>query len=554
MNQIDQIIFAFNQYLIQAFNLTTEQLARTTCTLNTDASKQQFGDLSANAAMILVKELGQNPRAIAQTIAEQFTHPLVETITVAGPGFLNITLKQEAFAAILRDVQEHQEAFFMPDEETRARHKEKTISLEFVSPNPTGPLHIGHGRNAIIGDVLGTILRFLGYTVIKEAYVNDAGKQIALLGQSLKVRCLQERGIEAQLPEEGYQGEYLIDVARACITEHGPNVIAEQSDEFFADYAKTTLLEQIKQTLRDYGVHFDVWFSEKTLHDSGAVAASIETLAETGYTYESEGALWFKSTAFGDDKDRVVRKANGELTYLAADIAYMLNKIERGADELLYVLGQDHHSYVNRLQGIRQALGITAPVDVILYQLVQLKAGDDLTRMSKRSGRMITLQMVIDTVGMDAARFFYLNRKADAQLELDIELALKRSNENPVFYIQYAYVRLNSIVDKAAAHPELAHISADDAQHLGAEERLLIKKLIDLKEILAGIGRHHQTHTLAYYTHELASLFHQYYNAHRVVDPTQVAMSRARLALALCVRSTLKTCLELLGLSTPERM
>jgi arginyl-tRNA synthetase len=345
----------------------------------------------------------------------------------------------------------------------------------------------------------------------------------------------------------------LVDLAKNCIAEHTIAVL-EKPDSFFADYAKLHLLAQQKQTLADYGIIFDEWFSEKQLHDSEAVANAIAYLQDRDFIYEADGALWFASTRFGDDKDRVVRKATGEWTYVAADIAYLRNKIDRGFKKLIMILGHDHHSYVVRLQGILKALAYNdVTLDVILYQLVTMKASGQLVQMSKRAGTMVTLHDVIDTVGTDVARFFYLNRKADAQLEFDLDLALKKNEENPVYYLQYAYVRTNSLLAKAEQEG-LRDISPDDVTGIGLEEALIVKKIASLKNVLAQIVHNYQTHTLTYYLMELADIFHHYYAHHRIIVAENTQQSRARLAVVTMVNQCFQTVLELLEITRPEKM
>ncbi len=402
--------------------------------------------------------------------------------------------------------------------------------------------------------MLGNVLKFLGHKVTKEFYINDAGAQIKKLGMSLKIRCQQLLGQDVALPEEAYHGEYLIDVAKECIKTHGQSVL-DKPDDFFAGYAKEILLKEIQQTLKNYGIQFDVWFSEKTLHDSGAITEELKKLAASNNTYEKDGAVWFKSTDYGDDKDRVLRKSDGELTYVAADIAYLDNKVQRGFDHLIMVLGQDHHSYVSRLKGILQAMGRNPDMlDVILYQLVSIKESGVAVRMSKRTGKFVTLNDIIEAVGTDVARFFYLNRKADAHLEFDVELALKKTDENPVYYIQYAYVRTCSILEKAKETPELSDLTEDDLQGITETDAALIKKIISLKELLNGIGKNYQTHLLTYYLLELAHTFHRYYNDNRVIEPANPAQSKARLLLIKQLKDTFGLSLDLLGISKPEKM
>lgn len=550
MNSIAHIQTAFTSYLQNTFSIS-EQLTKT-CNfiLNVEPARQEFGDLNSNAAMVLAKELKQNPRALAQKITTEFKNPYISKLEIAGPGFINAYLTSQALQDLALSLLAQKDSFFKLEEDIQKNR----YDIEFVSANPTGPLHLGHGRGAIIGDVLANVLKFLGHHVTKEFYINDAGNQINKLGLSFKIRCQQALGINAELPEDGYRGEYLLELAQACVKEYGKEVLGKP-DSFFDAYAKEFLLEKIKQTLEQYGVTFDVWFSEKTLHESGSIDSAIKLLQERKMVYEHERALWFASTQFGDDKDRVVKKTDGEWTYAAADIAYLLDKSKRGFDHLVMVLGHDHHSYAVRLQGIRQALGLDRiDLAIILYQLVTMKASGQLVQMSKRAGTMVTLKDVIDEVGKDVARFFYLNRKADAQLEFDLDLALKKTEENPVYYVQYAYVRTGSILEKAAAQAEFKDITLADAASLGSAESLLIKKIASLKHLLEVIGNTQQTHYLTYYTTELADIFHRYYAQNRVIEMSNIPQSRARLLMIQLLRQTFATCFDLLGISKPQKM
>ena len=550
MNIIEQLQSSFTQYLAKTFALSHENTLNCPLVLNTDESKQQFGDLNSNAAMILAKQLGKSPRAIAEMICSEFKDASIQKIEIAGPGFLNFFLTQDALATLSQDLIKHPTSFFMPP----ADHKQRSILVEFVSANPTGPLHFGHGRGGIIGDVLSKVLAFLGHKVTKEFYINDAGAQIQKLGNSLFIRCQQAAGLEVPLPEDAYHGSYLQDIAADLFKEHGEKIL-EKPLHFFEQYAKEIMLDRLKHTLTTYGITFDVWFSEKTLHDSGHIQEALDILQRNGHLYEQEGALWFRSTTFGDDKDRVVKKADGTYTYVAADIAYMRNKIGRSNNELVMTLGHDHHSYVVRLQALLQALGLAESntLTVILYQLVKIKESGIMVRMSKRAGNIITLDDVITEVGTDVARFFYLNRKADAQLEFDLELATKKSDDNPVYYIQYAYVRTKSILEKALDAGFTQPL--DHAMHtVGPDEALIIKKIASLKQILHDISTHFQTHVLAYYAVELAQLFSKYYAKHRIVDPGNVQTSYDRLILVSLVKNTLELCFDLMGISKPDRM
>ncbi len=551
----------------KSLNLSPAQCASIEVTLNVDKDAA-FGDMSCNAAMVLARVLQQNPRQVAQRVQHDLQEikqgllaEYLESVTIAGPGFLNIAFKQPLWELVAAQLLAAPKEFFKLEEEPL-----KKYLVEYVSANPTGPPHLGTGRGGIIGDVLANVLSFLGHTVHREYYINDAGNQIHLLGQSLQVRCKQQLGIAEELPEGGYQGEYINDIAQECLLEFGDDV-ALKPDEFFEDYAKNHLLQIIKEDLILYGIHFDEWFSEKKLHDNGAVDAALKKLIQANLAYEKDGALWFKSTEFGDEKDRVVKKSTGEMTYIAGDIAYHQNKFARGYDHLINIFGQDHHGYVMRLKATLQAMGYDADrLDVILYQLVSIKNGDEAVRMSKRSGNFTTLRDVVDAVGTDVARFFYLNRKAEAHLELDLSIALKKSNENPVFYIQYAYVRIMSVLEKAAQDSALAvfvkqlETGANGTglqnifEHASAAEIELLKKIVSLQDILATIEKSYQTHLLAYYSWELANKFHNFYTNNRIIETDNHEATRRRLFLIVLVRNTLHTCLTLLGVSRPEKM
>lgn len=550
MNLLDHITQSLSSYIQATFAVDPLSNGHAECALNTDEAKQAFGDISTNVAMVLAKQLKRNPRDVATTIVQGFSDPMVARIELAGPGFLNIFLTNEAFNTLAIELFTQKESFFKLPNHVPREH----INIEFVSANPTGPLHLGHGRGGIIGDVLANVMKYIGHEVTKEFYINDAGSQITKLGISLKVRCQQACDMDVPLPEDGYAGDYLVDLAKKCIQEYGVAVLGE-NNSFFQEYAKEHLLTQIKQTLRNYGITFDVWFSERSLHTNGSIDTTLAILKEHGYLYEQEGALWFNSTAFGDDKDRVMKKSSGELTYVAADAAYLRNKAERGFDRLIMILGHDHHGYVQRLEGLRLALGIKAQLNAVLYQLVKMKAEGKQVRMSKRAGTIVTLEGVIEEVGTDVARFFYLNRKADAQLEFDLDLALTKTEENPVYYVQYAYVRTRSIFAKAHHEPELTNIDLSDIQFLTSDDdKLMLKKIASLKPLLANIAHNHQTHLLSYYVIELAQSFHRYYSKHRIIDQSAVKQSRGRLVLVKLLGETFERCLTLLGVECPEKM
>jgi arginyl-tRNA synthetase len=547
------------------FNVTNEQLARIEFKINVEDEKS-FGDVSCNVAMILAKQIGKSPREIATALEQVLLQPahrdIIAAVTIAGPGFLNLTLTSYAWKMLLQELFAQKRNFF----KLAPQDQKQKYLIEFVSANPTGPLHLGHGRGGIIGDTLARVLGFLGHSVSKEFYINDAGSQIKKLGLTLKARCLQQMGIAAELPEDGYAGEYMVDLAKDCIAEHG-DTVKEKSDQFFELYAKEHMLKLLKATLTSYNITFDCWYSEKSLHDSGAIERTLNELKAKDLVYELDGALWFKSTAFGDDKDRVVKKSNGELTYVAADIAYHKDKFDRGYDVLIDILGHDHHGYVKRLKATMEALGQNPDMlQVVLYQLVNIKDGGVAVRMSKRAGTFTKLSDVIEEVGTDVARFFYLNRKTDMPLDFDLATALKKTDENPVYYIQYAYVRINSLMHKAAqegfgdwvSQLRDGKVSAawfdQVAPLIGPEEAVLIKKITAMNDILRSIAGTHQTHTLSYYAWELAQKMHTYYTKHKVLDASQQELSRFRLFMVFTVHQTLDLSLDLLGLSKPEKM
>jgi len=548
MNIIENISHDFNQFLTKNFAIPQDLLNKCSFDLNIDPAKADFGDINANCAMILAKKLKTNPRNIAKKIQDNFTHDLIDKIEVAGPGFLNIFLKNEAYQHLAEQIATQKNRFFTSD-----TLKKKKYNIEFVSANPTGPIHFGHGRGGIIGDVLGNILTFLGHDVTKEYYINDAGAQIKKLGISFKTRLEQLTKKDIEMPQDAYHGEYLQELAKETIKTFGPEIL-EKSETYLANYAKEKMLEMIRKTVSEYGITFDVWFSEKSLHDSGAIKKSLELLKKRGYLYKKDNALWFKSTEFGDDKDRVIIKSDGTPTYAAPDIAYLENKAERGFDHIVMMLGHDHHSYAVRLESFRKALGLKTALTIILFQLVKMKEGGQQVRMSKRAGNIVTLDDIIETVGKDVARFFYLNRKADAQLEFDLDLALKKSDENPVYYIQYAYVRTRSILEKAKFEEYLNKIDNSDAKYINSSEHMLLKKIASLKQLLEHIGESFQTHSLAYYTIELANAFHSYYNKNRVIVSENPTQSRGRLLLIQELKKTFELCLDLLGLSKPKKM
>ena len=549
MNLFEKLERQFTLFLNEKLSFNPNLIKPGFFEINIDESKKDFGDINSNAALMLAQQTSQNPRVLAEKICSNFKSDLVEKTEIAGPGFINIFLTKAAFKELAQQVLIQDSSFYKSDLE-----KQKSYNIEFVSANPTGPLHIGNGRGGVIGDVLGNILEFLGHKVTKEFYINDTGIQIKNLGLSLKARCLQELGQPAEIPENGYQGEYLVNLAKECVSDNKD--IIKESDQFFANLAIKKMLEMIKETLKDFGVNFDIWFSEESLHKDGSIEEAIKTLSANGYTYEYEGATWFKSTEFGDDKDRVIKKSDGTYAYLGPDIAYLLSKVSRGANHMIMILGQDHHSYLTRINAIHQALGLKTSTDlnVILYQLVHLKNAGEILKMSKRAGNLVTLNEIIETVGKDVAKFFFLNRKADAQLDFDLELALKQTDENPVFYIQYAYVRTNSILAKTEEVEDFKNVSENDLNNLNHDETYLIKKIVHLKVLLKNISVNLHTHLLPYYLFDIAKSFHQYYSKNKVLDASDKQTSRSRIALVKILNGNFNLCLKLLGLDQPQKM
>ncbi len=555
--------------LNQLYEIDESTDAKIDFVLNVTPDRAAHGDVSSNAALMIARTQGKTPRIIAQEIivaleksetaeTKEFMS-FVEKIEIAGPGFLNFKLNHHCWLQLTQALLTNPEKFFVDKEQ-----KKEKVLIEFVSANPTGPLHLGHGRGGIIGDVLARVGRFLGHEINTEFYINDAGSQISRLGESLRARVAQQCGIDEQLPENGYAGAYLVEIAEKMALEQGKQIL-EQPISFFTKTAQDQLLIIIKKNLADYRITFDRWFSERSLHESGAIKEAINILESKELVYEQEGALFFRATAFGDDKDRVIQKSDGELTYIAADIAYHKNKFDRGYTQLIDIMGQDHHGYVMRLKATMQALGYDVKkLNVILYQLVSIKKGEQLLKMSKRAGNFEQLGDVIELVGADVARFFYLNRKADAHLDFDLEVALKQTDENPVFYIHYAYVRTSSILKRSLEHPELTALYErcnTNSEQLDlitqiwkSDETIVLKKIWSLHSILTTIFETKQTHILAYYTLELAQTFHHYYAQNHVITQTEIERSASRLVLVQIVRSTLLLCLDLLGLSKPEAM
>lgn len=513
---------------------------------------KQHGDFAVNVAMLLAKDAKMAPRSIAQSIINNLEYKeWLEKVEIAGPGFINLYLNSSWLYEVMPRVIKEDMEFG----HTNYGRKEK-VEVEFVSANPTGLLHMGNARGAALGDTLSNILQAAGYEVTREFYINDSGNQIENFAKSLEARYLQKLGKDVPFPEDGYHGADLIDTVNNIITEVKDKYVDIDSalrKEFLVQKALTEKLAAIKNDLLSFGVEYDVWFSEQTLHDSGAIDKTIEELKGKGYIYEKEGALWFKSTLFGDEKDEVIVRSNGVPTYFAADIAYHKNKYERGFKRVINIWGADHHGHVARMKGSMEALGYDPrQLQVILMQLVRLFKGGEIVRMSKRSGQYITLAELMADVGRDAARFFFVMRSSDSHLDFDLDLAKAESAENPVYYVQYAHARINSILK---AYPgEFPAPDSVDFTLLKEEAELdLIRKIADLPEEITCAAVSLEPHRLTRYAHELASLFHSFYNSCRVLTQDE-ELTKARLLLVDAARITLRNVLTILGVSAPERM
>jgi len=515
-------------------------------------------DLASNIAMLAAKTLNTNPRKLAEELSVLITSALpgiVDRIEIAGAGFLNLKLSNAFLTGQLRRI--------LIERDNAGRREvppDESILVEFVSANPTGPLHIGHGRGAAIGDSLARIYTYLGFDVTREYYLNDVGNQMEMLGRSLEARYLQLSGENVEFPADGYQGEYMRDIANKLVAQHG----AGSRDINFKEVALDAMMATIARDLKDFSVTFDTWFSESAIalerdeNGKTSVDRICAWLTEKGFAYEQEGALWFASTRFGDDKDRVLKRSDGRYTYLASDIAYHRNKLERGFDRLVNLWGADHHGYVPRMKAAVQALGASpAKLTIILYQLVSLARDGKPVTMSTRSGEFVTLEDVVKEVGRDACRFFFMLRAPDSPLEFDLELAKKQSSENPVFYVQYVHARCCSIFKESRNFNIKGRSARADeaplALLLTPEELALIRKLISFEDTLELCARSASPHHLTMYLMGIADQFHRFYERCRVLGD-DFELSRARLALVSAVSIVIRNGLDLLGVSAPERM
>lgn len=514
--------------------------------------QKEFGDFASNFAMQSARSLKCNPRIVAQVVIDNLDCAYVDRAEIAGPGFINFYLKDNWLSDMFANIVKAGENYGS----LTAPTKEK-IQLEYVSANPTGPLHVGHGRGAAVGSSLANLMKAAGYDVTREYYINDAGNQINNLAASVNARYLEAYGIDVEFPENGYHGHDIIETAERIKRIYGDKFLHMDEDKRIEEFRTIALKEKLaalKEDLEAFNVTYDVWFSEQTLHDGNKIKEACDLLTERGYMYEKDGALWLKATEHGDDKDRVVIRDNGVPTYFAADIAYHRNKFERGFDRVINLWGADHHGYIARMKAAVGALGYNPDqLEVLILQMVSLYRNGELVKMSKRTGQSVTLNELIEEVGTDAARFFFVMRSIDSQLDFDLTLATEKSNENPVYYIQYAHARICSIFRqlKEAGIEEAAE--ADYALLTDPTETELIKKLGEYPELIASAAKERAVHRVAHYVHELAGLFHSFYNQCRIlgVDPE---LQQARIKLVKATQHVLRHALNILGVSAPERM
>ncbi|MBI4971602.1 MAG: arginine--tRNA ligase [Candidatus Omnitrophica bacterium] len=520
--------------------------------------KKEHGDVACNFAFRLAKTVKQNPVQVAEKARDFYLAAsrndskfknVVRDIQVAGPGFLNFFLTESSLTQILKTIWAEKENFGRTD-----FGKGEKVLIEFVSANPTGPLTIAHGRQAVVGDALGRLLIKTGHQVYREYYLNDRGVQIQILGLSVYLRYLELLEDKREFPEKGYQGEYIRDLAKEVFAKEGKRFQTMPEEEalaWFSTFAANTILEDIRKDLARLDVRFDHYFSEQTLGEEKLIDRALEELKNRGFTFQSEGALWFRSTDFGDDKDRVLIKSNGEYTYLTPDIAYHEEKFKRGFHRIVNLWGPDHHGYVPRIKAACQALGHNPNfVNVLIVQLTTLFRKGEPVRMSTRAGEFVTLKELMDEVGVDATRFFFLMRKIESHLDFDLELAKQKSDENPVYYVQYAHARISNIL-------KFAEIPVDPNANLDLireqEELEVIKFLASFPEFLNQASEYLEPYRVIDYLRDLSALFHKFYAHHRVVNPDP-ELSKTRLFLVACIQRVLRNGLEVLGMSAPEKM
>lgn len=533
--------------------------------------EEGHGDWACTIAMRLAKAAHMNPRAIAQVIVDHLpANNLVESFEIAGPGFINLTLTNASFQAVVSEARQQGSDFGKSELSEPCK-----VNLEYVSANPTGPMHVGHGRWAALGDAIARVMRHAGYSVDEEFYINDQGNQMNVFGNSIVVRYQQLLGQDVEMPEACYGGAYIKDIAQAIIDADGDKWLDANEDErlvAFRERGYAMMLDSVKDTLSTFGNNFDTWFSERSLFvadENGETKQqrAFDVMNEKGLLFEAEGATFFRSTDYGDDKDRVLVKANGDLTYFMSDVAYHYDKMQRGYDHLIDIWGADHHGYIQRCKAMMAAWGYPDALEVVLGQLVNLLRDGEPVRMSKRTGEMVTFQELIDEVGVDATRYLMLSKSADQAIDFDIEVAKKQDSSNPVYYVQYAHARICSIlrkageargmnVESAGIEEIVAELGLDDIDlsPLAHESELaLMRKMADFSELVAGAARDRAPFRLTHYAQELAGLFHSFYGNCHVLGEEE-SVEKARLALVDSTRIVLALSLDLLGVSAPERM
>ena len=539
------LVSLLEKVLRGALRVSDEALKQVQTCLLEEPKEKSFGDISSPCALKLASFLKRPPRQIAQEIVSSLNAEisagelknLIEKIDIAGAGFINFHLSKEYFHSHLKEIHNSKDFFSFPEKESQS------LLIEFVSANPTGPLSVAHGRQAAVGDVLAGILRFLGYKVTREYYLNDEGNQINILGKSIALRLKELQGERIDFPEDHYQGEYIIDLAKELL----------DAPEDCREYGVRRILEIIRKELEDFGVSFDSWYSQAVLQKSGKIERVIADLREKGFVYDQEGAVWFSSTKFGDDKDRVIIKSDGSYTYLAPDIAYHQDKFNRGFNRLINLWGPDHHGYIPRMKAAVRALGKDASsLNVIIVQLASLFREGKAVSMSTRKGEYVTLRQVIDEVGSDAARFFFIMRRTDSHLDFDLELAKKQSAQNPVYYVQYSYARICNILANSNAGLEAVK-EADLSLLKETEEIALLKALHGFKQSLRIVEVQLDPYNLTVYLQELAESFHRFYDKHRVLVEDS-KLRDARLSLILGCKEVLASGFGLLGIKAPEKM
>lgn len=517
--------------------------------------EKAHGDYSTNMAMQLARVAKRAPRAIAEELIAHFdrSKASIEKIELAGPGFINFYMDNSYLTDLIPTILQAGEKYG----DTTVGNHEK-VQVEFVSANPTGDLHLGHARGAAVGDSLCNILAKAGYDVSREYYINDAGNQINNLAISIEARYFQALGLDKEMPEDGYHGADIVEIGKELATEFGDkyvNADAQERFDFFREYGLKVEMAKLRKDLEDFRVGFDVWFSETSLYKNGKIDEALDALRTAGYIYEQDGATWFRSTDFGDDKDRVLIKQDGSYTYLTPDIAYHKDKLDRGFEKLINIWGADHHGYIPRMRAAIQALGYDREaLEVEIIQLVHLYKNGEKMKMSKRTGKAVTMRDLVDEVGLDATRYFFAMRSSDTHLDFDLDLAVSESNENPVYYAQYAHARISSILRQGEEQGLTVAAGANFSAIQSEKEFDLLKKLGEFPQAVSEAALKRVPHRITNYIFELASAFHSFYNAEKVLDSENQERTKARLALVKAVQVTLKNALSLIGVSAPEKM